>query len=163
MDKNFQRDDIVGWGADLDPANRPAYPKERTPPRYTNAHWKDPEQQIQSIRLLRSTERPRISRVFGTSTPPKGLSGMIRGVAYKYSENDIRRWMMLLFADRINVFEGIFEDLSRGHIPNIFAEMGIKAEFKYNKKGLAKKVLIAGGIAGIITAYMRYKRQQPVH
>ena len=24
---------IPGWGADLDPANRPAYPKERTPPR----------------------------------------------------------------------------------------------------------------------------------
>ena len=28
--------------------------------------------------------------VFGTSTPPSGVSGMIRGAAFRYSENDLR-------------------------------------------------------------------------
>jgi hypothetical protein len=35
---------IEGWGADRDPANRPAVPKERTPPRLDNVHWDVPEQ-----------------------------------------------------------------------------------------------------------------------
>ena len=38
---------IQGWGADLDPQNRPAYPKERMPPRLSGVHWDQPEQQEQ--------------------------------------------------------------------------------------------------------------------
>lgn len=34
----MQRADIPGWGADLDHANRPAYPMERMPPRLPHAH-----------------------------------------------------------------------------------------------------------------------------
>jgi hypothetical protein len=33
---------IQGWGADLDPANRPAVPMERTPPRL-DVPWDAPE------------------------------------------------------------------------------------------------------------------------
>ena len=35
---------IQGWGADLDPAVRPAVPMERTPPRLDNVHWDAPSQ-----------------------------------------------------------------------------------------------------------------------
>lgn len=35
---------IPGWGADLDPADRPSYPRERTDLE-TGAHWDLPEQQ----------------------------------------------------------------------------------------------------------------------
>jgi hypothetical protein len=163
MNRSIQRDDIIGWGADLDPANRPAYPKERTPPRFINPHWKDPEQQVQTVRIFHSTERPRISRVFGTTVPPRWVSGKLRQVAFKFSENDIRHWLILLFADRVDMVEGIVDDLAHGHIPNIFAEMGIKSEFKYNKKGLVKKALIVGGIAGLVAYYFKTKRSQPVY
>jgi hypothetical protein len=140
---------IQGWGADLDKKNRPAYPMERTPARLEGVHWEVPEQQPIDIEVLHSTERPGITPVFGTSTPPKGLSGWIRRRAYEWAENDLRRWLMLLAADRVNVVEGIGEDLMEGRVPNVFAEMGIKAEMKHNPAGLAQKAVIATAVVGI--------------
>ena len=67
-------------------------------------------------------------------------------VAFKFSENDIRHWLILLFADRVDMMEGLVEDLRKGHLPNVFAEMGWAAELKYNRKGLAKKAVIAAAI-----------------
>jgi hypothetical protein len=151
---------IKGWGADLNPANRPAVPKKRTPPNGTGAHWKQIEQQIPRIKIYHSVERPSITPVFGTSTPPAGLSGRIRDVAYQFSENDVRHWFLLIFADRVNMVEGIFQDLSRGHIPNIFAEMGLKSEFKYNRKAAVKKVAIAVGVIGVAAMLFRARRQR---
>lgn len=139
---------IPGWGADLDHKNRPAYPMERTPARLDNVHWTHPELQPVKIKVHHSTERPGITPVFGTSTPPTGLSGKLRDVAYKLSENDIRHWLLLLLADRINVVEGIGQDLRQGHIPNILGEMGIRAELKHNPAGLARKALIASAVIG---------------
>lgn len=104
---------IPGWGADLDPANRPAVPKERMPPRLENVHWTQPDQQPPGVRVFHSTERPGITPVFGTSVPPSGLSGVIRKRAFRRSENDLRHWLMLMFADRVNVVEGLFEDLRK--------------------------------------------------
>ena len=41
---------IKGWGADLDPANRPAYPKERTPPRLDPpVRWQEPPAQTRYV------------------------------------------------------------------------------------------------------------------
>ena len=105
--------DIPGWGADLDPANRPAYPRERTPPRLDNVHWDQPEQQASDVLVLHSIERPGITPVFGTSVPPSGLSGAIRKRAFRRSENDLRHWLMLMFADRVNVVEGLLQDARR--------------------------------------------------
>ncbi|HYD33220.1 MAG TPA: hypothetical protein VEA39_01515 [Methylophilaceae bacterium] len=149
---------IQGWGADLDHANRPAYPKERTPPRLEGLHWHEPDQQPVSVEVLHSTERPGLTPVFGTSTPPSGLSGMIRRVAFKYSENDMRHWLMLLFADRVNMVEGLGDDLMKGHIPNIFAEMGWKSEFKYNRAGAIKKVAIASAVVGLGYYLLKQRR-----
>ncbi|WP_334188503.1 hypothetical protein [Noviherbaspirillum sp.] len=140
---------IEGWAADLDHANRPAYPMERTPPRLENVHWDRPEDQPVRMKVYHSTERQGITPVFGTSTPPSGLSGKIRDVAYAMTENDIRHWLLLLLADRVNMVEGIGEDLMNGHVPNIFAEMGIKSEWKYNRNGLIRKVAVATAVAGL--------------
>jgi hypothetical protein len=111
MQNMIDRDTIPGWGADLDPANRPAVPKERTPPRLENLPWTEPEQQQSDVLVLHSTERPGITPVFGTSVPPSGLSGVLRKRAFRRSENDVRHWMMLMLADRVNVVEGLFSDL----------------------------------------------------
>ncbi|MGX4640003.1 hypothetical protein [Massilia sp. SYSU DXS3249] len=148
---------IKGWGADLDHKNRPAVPMERTPPRYTPANMATPPAQEQHVEVLVSNERPGITQLHGTVQPPSGLSGMLRRAAFKYSENDLRHWLILLGADRINVVEGVVEDLAHGHVPNILGEMGIKSEWQHNKAGLAKKVAIAGVLAG--AAYYLMKRR----
>ncbi len=141
---------IQGWGADLDRKDRPGVPMERTPPRFLEGkHWDQPEQQKQDIEVFVSPERPGLTPVFGTSAPPTGLSGLIRRAAYKMTENDIRHWLLLLLADRVNMVEGIGQDLRHGHIPNVLAEMGIKAEWRHNKAGLVRKAAIATAIVGV--------------
>ena len=148
---------IQGWGADLDRKNRPAVPMEHTPPRSINAPVPAPAQQQENVEVFVSPERPGITPVFGTAEPPSGLSGIIRRAAYKMTESDIRHWLLLLLADRINVVEGIGEDLARGHVPNILGEMGIKSELKHNPAGLVKKAAIAGAVVG--TAYYLLNRR----
>ncbi len=101
---------VDGWGADLDPANRLAVPRERTPPRLENVHWQVPEQQPVRVEVLHSTERPGITPVFGTACPPTGFSGALRRRAFRHSENDVRHWLLLLAADRVNVVEGLLAD-----------------------------------------------------
>jgi hypothetical protein len=105
MTMSHPRDRIVGWGADLDRANRPAVPMERTPPRLEGVHWIDPPPQVATVEILQSTEHVRRPPVFGTSAPPHGVSGWIRRRAFRQSENDLRHWLMLLFADRVDVVE----------------------------------------------------------
>jgi hypothetical protein len=139
---------INGWGADLDRKDRPAVPMERTPPRFIHQPEGELPQQPERVEVLVSPERPGITPLFGTAQPPSGLSGMIRRLAFKSTENDLRHWLLLLLADRVNVVEGIADDLARGHVPNILGEMGIKAELKHNPAGLAKKALITTAVVG---------------
>ena len=75
-------------------------------------------------------------------------------MAFQYSENDVRHWMMLLFADRVNMVEGIGSDLMRGHIPNFFAEMGGKAEFKHNRDAAVKKATVAVVLIGVVAVVL---------
>lgn len=149
---------IPGWGADLDPANRPAYPMERTPPRLPGLRAGPLLQQLQQVQVLHSTERSGITPLFGSSVPPSGVSGRLRELAFRYSENDLRHWLILLFADRVNMFEGLGEDLRQGHIPNIYAEMGGAAEWRYNRAGVLRKALVAAAVVGL-TAYVVSQRR----
>ncbi len=41
--------------------------------------------------------------------------GMIRRAAFTMTESDIRRWLLLLAADRVQVVEGVVDDLAHGH------------------------------------------------
>ncbi len=148
---------IQGWGADLDRKNRPAVPMEHSPPRLEGAPIAPPSQQPERMEIFVSPERPRITPLFGTSAPPKGLSGTLRRLAYKLTENDIRHFMLLLLADRINVVEGIGDDLMQGHVPNVLGEMGIKAEWQHNPVGLVKKAAVATAVVGI--AYYLLQRR----
>jgi hypothetical protein len=153
------RDSIPGWGADLDRKNRPAVPMERMPPRLPEPHQHELVQQKSNVEVLHSIERPGITPLFGTSTPPSGLSGMVRRLAFQRSENDLRHWLLLLLADRINVVEAIGQDLASGKVPNVLAEMGIRAEWRYNKAGLARKVAITGAVAGLGWYILRRRRR----
>jgi len=134
---------IEGWGIDSNPENEPTYPmKNYNGADHDRLNYDRAPQQPVNVEVLHSNERPGVTRVFGTSTPPSGVSGMLRRYAFKYSEGSSGHWLTLILADRVNVAEGIIDDLRHGHIPNIFAERGWNAEWKYNRKGLIKKVVV---------------------
>ncbi|TFW35696.1 hypothetical protein E4O92_01570 [Massilia horti] len=151
---------IKGWGADLDRRNRPAVPMEHEPPRFINPQPGQPVQQAQTVEVFVSPERPGITPVFGTAQPPRGLSGAIRRAAYKRTENDLRHWLLLLVADRVNVVEGIGQDLMEGRVPNILGEMGIRSELRHNPAGLARKAAIATAVAGGIWLLINRARRR---
>ena len=143
--KNITNDysHIKGWGIDADPKNDPTYPiKKRTDEEHDGYNWDRPEQQPVDIEVLHSNERPNVTAVFGTSVPPSGLSGLVRRWAFRYGEGSFGHWIPLIMADRINVVEGILDDIRHGKVPNIFAEQGMNAEWKYNKKSVIKKFAI---------------------
>ncbi len=62
---------------------------------------------------------------------------------------------MMLAADRINVVEGIGQDLARGKVPNIPAEMGVRSEIQYNMPGLVRKTVIASTAVAVLYALIR--------
>ena len=63
---------IPGWGADLDPADRPSVPRERFDPTFSGAHWEHPERQPEHWPRERSVEHTQLPPVFGTTCPPRG-------------------------------------------------------------------------------------------
>ena len=145
---------VPGWGVDADPKNDPTYPyRDRSKDQGLTKNWERPPQQQSDVEILQSIEHVRRPAVFGTATPPSGISGMMRRGAFRWSESNWLHWLMLMGADRINVVEGVIEDLSRGKVPNIPAEMGVRSEWAHNKRGLATKVAIIGAVsAGLFFA-----------
>jgi len=156
--KNFAH--IKGWGIDADPKNDPTYPmRHREKEEEKGYTWERPAQQPVNIEVLHSNERPNVSAVFGTSAPPTGLSGQLRRYAFKYSESSFGHWIPLLLADRVNVVEGIIDDIRQGHVPNIFAEKGWGGDWKYDRKGLVQKVLIGAAITTVVFALLNRKSE----
>jgi hypothetical protein len=146
---NSDYKNIPGWGIDADPENEPTYPmKNYTGEDHNRINYERADQQPIDVELLMTNERPAVTRVFGTSVPPSGLSGMIRRYAFKHSEDRYRHWLPLILADRINVVEGIVDDISRGYFPNIAAERGWNVEWKHNPRGMVIKIaaLAAAGM-----------------
>lgn len=152
---------IEGWGIDADPENDPTYPmKHYTGADHDRLNYERAPQQRQEMEILKSNERPAITRVFGTSSPPSGLSGMLRRYAFKFSEGSSGHWMTLILADRINVVEGVIDDLAHGHIPNFFAERGWNAEWKYNRKGLVKNIAIGVAVTSLLLLILANRKKQ---
>jgi hypothetical protein len=149
--KNEDYKNIPGWGMDADPENEPTYPmKDYTGDDHQRINYVRSEQQPQTVEVLMSNERPAITRVFGTTVPPSGLSGAIRRYSFKHSEDRYRHWIPLLLADRINVYEGIFSDLAHGTLPHFFKERGLGMEWKFNRAGLIKKGAAVVVITGVV-------------
>jgi hypothetical protein len=120
---------IPGWGADLDPADRPSFPREQA--LETGAHWDIPELQPELWPRERSIEHKFLTPVFGTAQPLAGLSGMIRAYAYdRFSEGRLAHWMLLILGDRVNVLESRLVALAQLKPDNVITETGVLAEFK---------------------------------
>ena len=125
--------DVLGWGADLDPKNRPMVPMELPSTvktvRGDVKRWQKPPHKIHM-----SNEQPGLTPVFGTTCAPHGLSGRIRDYAYQYGEGTNRHWMTLVLADRVDMLEHLIGDAARGHPDNYVREKGWAATMKYDRK-----------------------------
>lgn len=120
---------IPGWGADLDPAERPSVPREVFDPEATGARWEFPERQEHVGHRERSIEHAMLTPAFGTAQPLHGLSGRIRRLAYdRYSEGRAAHWLLLLAADRVDVAESRVAALRQGHPDRLVRETGVSAE-----------------------------------
>jgi hypothetical protein len=146
---------IVGWGVDANPQNDPTYSYRDRSADDHSGEWQRPTQQRTDVELLQSVEHKQTPAVFGTSSPPRYLSGAMRRLAFRWSESNWAHWMILMGADRVNMVEGLVEDLANARIPNIPKEMGVPAEWRHNKKGLAIKVGIAAAIGGVLFAWFK--------
>ncbi|RYF85451.1 MAG: hypothetical protein EON98_06530 [Chitinophagaceae bacterium] len=156
-----QPNDLPGWGIDADPENDPTYPmKHWNGADHQRIHYTRPPLQPIDVEVLHSNERPNVTAVFGTVSPPSGLSGQLRRFAFKYSEGTATHWMTLILADRINVVEGIVDDIKHGHFPNLIAERGWKAEWKYNREGVIKKVAVTAAIATVAVLLLSKKKKK---
>jgi hypothetical protein len=156
--------DIPGWGVDADPQNNPTYPmKKWNGADHERLNYERPPMQPATVEILRSIERPTLTSVHGDTLPPKGLSGAIRRFAFKYSESTYMHWFPLVVADRVNVIEGIVDDIKNGHFPNLIQERGWAAEWKYNRKGLIKNVAIGAAVTlGIIMLIKNNKKEYKI-
>ena len=148
---------IAGWGSDLDVAKRPGVPRDKAPDIGPEHLYIDITRQQPPHRIHKSTEHAQLTPVFGTSCPPKGLSGRIRDVAYRYSEGRLVRWIGLMFADRVDMVEGVVEDFARLRPPNVVREMGLRSEWQHNRKGVLKAAAVTAVAAGL--AYWLVRRR----
>ena len=122
---------IPGWGADLDPADRPSVPRERFDPTLTGAHWEKPDRQPEKWPRERSVEHTELPPVFGTTCPPKGLSGVIRKLAYaRYSEGQSAHWLLLIAGDRVDTVESALRSFVSLRPDNPITQTGVLAEVK---------------------------------
>ena len=125
---------IPGWGADLDPADRPSYPKLQYAPDSTGAHWDFPERQPERWPRERSIEHAFVTPVFGTAQPPQGAlrarsgscptPGTARGA-----------WptgCCSILADRIDAWEEHLRSFATTRPDNPVTETGVRAEFTHH-------------------------------
>ncbi|OLF19141.1 hypothetical protein [Actinophytocola xanthii] len=171
---------IPGWGADLDPKDRPSVPKLRWQEDRTGAHWDFPERQPERWPRERSIEHAFLTPVFGTSCPPRGVSGALRRFSYRrFSEGRAAHWLLLLAADRVDAWENHLRSFATARPDNPITETGVLSEFsrhgfssRFGKKRadaghhlldpviVAGPWVLAGGLAysGVRAALRRRRR-----
>jgi len=150
---------IRGWGSDLDPSVRPGVPMDKAPGIGVETLYPDFEHQVPRARVHKSTEHGMMPPVFGNVCPPRGLSGKIRDVAYGFSEGRLSHWLLLMLADRVDVVEEFFVDLSHFEIPNIPKEMGLKSELQLNRDAVVRKAVFVGAGALALFAIWQLRKR----
>ena len=154
---------INGWGADADKSLRPAHKMWEIPLDGTGAHWESPDQQP-GFKDFVSVERPRVTLVFGNTVPPKGLSGLVRRIAFKKSEGTFSHWMLLIFADRIGIVEGYLDDFRHGVVPHPLRERGWNMDKKFKTRRYYKVMALSGLVTvGLIATLVNLAAPRSSH
>ena len=130
---------IPGWGADLDPADRPSNRRLNYAPDTTGAHWDFPERQPEKWPRERSIEHAFVTPVFGTAQPSKGLPGAIRKFSYAtYSEGRLGHWLLLMLADRVDAWEYHLRSFATLRPDNPVTETGVLSEV--SRRGIRSRL-----------------------
>ena len=124
--------------------------KHRVESEHAGYSWPRPPQQGATVEVLHSNERPSLPSVFGTSSPPAGLSGSLRRLAFRSSESSYGHWLPLMLADRVNEAEGVLDDLGRGRVPDLFAERGMKAEWNRDRAALIERFVVGAVVTSAV-------------
>jgi hypothetical protein len=164
---------IPGWGADLDPADRPSYPKLQYPAD-TGAHWDFPDRQPGAEGRERSIEHAFVTPVFGTAQPLHGVSGAIRRLAYaRFSEGRLAHWLLLIVGDRVDAWGSHLRSFATPHPDNPVTETGVRTELSHHGLGSRRgrsdarhqvldPLVVAGpwvaGVAGAVAVGRRLRR-----
>jgi hypothetical protein len=97
---------ILGAAIDAPASRRPGVPMEAEPRhRIGAAHWTSPERQPDPGNILKRKGLDDLTPVFGTTLPPRGISGAMRRAAYEIPEHHSSHWLVLLLADRVDAIE----------------------------------------------------------
>jgi hypothetical protein len=142
---------IPGWGADLDPADRPSHPKLQYSPGTSGAHWDFPDRQPGAEGREHSIEHAFVTPVFGTAQPLHGLSGAIRRLAYvRFSEGRLAHWVLLILGDRVDAWGSHLRSFGTRRPDDPITETGVRTE------------LTAGGTARSGLSDRRHQVLDPV-
>lgn len=106
--------------------NRPGVPMEKTPPAPEPFAPRDLPRQLPRVEVLVEPGRG-LTPVYGTAAPPKGLAGAVRRIAYACPDYRARRWLLLLFADRLDAGEARLERLARNPLAWVAAALALTA------------------------------------
>jgi hypothetical protein len=108
-DRQKQRTSHAGepvMGHDIAPYERPGVPMEHDPRPLTAAvRWNEPDRMSPVPWVTKRMELDRLTPVYSTALPPRGVSGVLRRIAYNIPESHPRHWATLLLADRVDVLE----------------------------------------------------------
>jgi hypothetical protein len=127
------RQRIPGWGADLDPANRPSARRADLLAQPEGAGIGLPVAQPVDGYRERSIEHAGMTPVFGTAQPLRGAAGRIRRLAYdRFSEARAAHWLLLLAGDRVDVLTSALRSFGTPHPDNPFTETGIRTELTHH-------------------------------
>ena len=130
-------------GHDSAEERRPGVPLEKEPRPDPGASWDEPERQHSATRHLKRKGLPRLTPVYGTAQPPKGLSGVMRQAAYDIPEHKRSHWMLLMAADRVDVLESRL-----GRLTSDGGALPVGREIR-SRPWMA---LAAAGLAGVLIA-----------
>lgn len=94
------------WGVDRDPSRRPGVPMMAHEPRpLPNTRWPPEQQPGEPATPLHGRTNKTLPPVFGTAVPLKGLSGVVRRLAYRQPDHKPSHWLLKILGDRIDSWE----------------------------------------------------------
>lgn len=95
---NPQNQDV---GVDQAYSRRPGAPRFREPEPWPHSRWPIPQQRG---RPSVAKHGRAIKPVFSTAMPPRGVAGAMRRLAYRIPDYRPNHWLMLLAADRVELW-----------------------------------------------------------
>ncbi|QRO01523.1 hypothetical protein JRI60_22130 [Archangium violaceum] len=106
------------WGVDRELSRRPGVPMMRPPEPWPNARLDiEPMDPARSAVFKHGRPNREWPPVFGTTCPPKGLSGLIRKWASSLPDHKPQYWLLKLLGDRVDSAEHRLKKLAPVALP----------------------------------------------